>query len=48
VHTAGVVEAKLTGSPELAVAVTEIDVPALWLAITPKLIVWLAGSGGLD
>jgi hypothetical protein len=39
VHTAGVVDAKLTGSPELAVAVRETDPPALWPATTPKLIV---------
>jgi hypothetical protein len=43
VHTAGVVEAKPTANPELAVAASGIDVPAFCTAIAPKLIVWLAG-----
>jgi hypothetical protein len=36
------VEAKLTGSPELAVAARLSDVPAVWPVIAGKLMVWLA------
>ena len=43
VQTTGVLETKLTGRPELAVAVKASDVPAVWVAIAPKAIVWLDG-----
>jgi len=42
---AAVVEAKLTGRPELAVAVKASVVPAVWLAITLKVMVWLKSAG---
>ena len=48
VHTVAVVEAKLTGNPELAVAVNVIDEAAGWLVIAAKLRVWLFGVGGPD
>ena len=45
VQMAGVVEVKLTGRPELAVAVNAIptDVLAVWAGIVPKVIVWASG-----
>ena len=42
VHTVGVVEAKLTGRPELAMAVRLSVVSAYCAAIAAKLIVWVA------
>ena len=44
VQAAGVVEVKLTGSPELAVAVnaTPTDVLTAWVGMAPKVIVWVA------
>ncbi len=41
VHTDGVFEAKATVSPELAVAFSARLVPAFWLAIAPKVMLWL-------
>lgn len=39
-HTVGVVDAKATGSPELAVAaITNGDVPRIWLGIAGKAMV---------
>src|SRR5579863_2456580 len=41
VHTAAVVEAKVTASPEVAVAFRVSVVPTVWFAIVGKLMVWL-------
>ena len=41
VQTVVVSEAKLTGNWELADAVRLIEMPAAWLAMGPKVIVWL-------
>jgi hypothetical protein len=41
VQTADVVEAKLTARPELADAETVNGVPTVWVAIVPKVMVWL-------
>jgi hypothetical protein len=38
-QTDDVVEVKLTGNPEVAVADSESSVPAVWPAIAPKVIV---------
>ncbi len=45
VQMAGVVEVKLTGSPELAVALSTTATEAfhIWAGIAPKVIVWAAG-----
>jgi len=45
VQTAGVVDEKLTGSPELAVAVNETatDVLEAWAGIVLKVITWVHG-----
>jgi hypothetical protein len=44
VHTAEVVEAKLTANPELALALTANgEAPNTWLDKLPKLMVWLSG-----
>ena len=40
VQTVEVVEAKLTGRPELAVAESISGVPYVWSEIVPKVIVW--------
>jgi hypothetical protein len=45
VQIADVLDVKLTGRPELAVAVKLSDVPAVWLAMTPKEICWLESTG---
>lgn len=50
VQMVGVDDVKLTGSPELAVAVkvtvAGVVVPRIWVGIVPKLMVWGAiGSG---
>jgi len=42
VHTAAVVDLKLTANPELAEATRLSVVPSVWLAIFPKVIVWLS------
>jgi hypothetical protein len=44
VQTAGVVEVKLTGKPELAEAInaTPTDVLTAWVGMAPKVIVWVA------
>ena len=46
VQTEAVVDAKLTGNPELAVAVKVMEETAGWLAIAAKVIVWLVGVAG--
>ena len=44
VHTAGVVEAKLTARPEEAVAETANGAaPKVWFESAPKVMVWLSG-----
>lgn len=42
VQTDRVMEAKLTVSPELEIAVRCSGVPTIWLAMGPKVMVWLA------
>src|SRR5580692_4883814 len=44
VQILGVTEAKLTASPELAVASNVNSDPPTWLLIAGNLIVWLAGA----
>jgi hypothetical protein len=40
-HTAGVVEARVTGSPELAsTAMGNGEIPKIWLGIASIVIVW--------
>ena len=47
VHVAGVCEIKVTGSPELALAVgTNGAAPRVWAGIAGKVIVWLSSSAG--
>jgi hypothetical protein len=41
VQTERVADVKVTASPELALAVSGSVVPAVWLAIEPKVMVWL-------
>jgi hypothetical protein len=46
VQTVFVVDTKLTGNPELAVADKVSVVPAVWLAMATKVMLWLKSGGG--
>jgi len=43
VQMTGVVEAKLTARPEVAVAERETDAPAVWVGIVAKVMLWDCG-----
>ena len=40
-----VLDARLTGSPELAVAVKASGVPAIWVDIGANVMLWLSNAG---